>query len=101
MNEILVAIITGAVSLIGTVITVLLANKSTIAAMDKQSAVTDEAIKGQIGVIRQEIKALSDRVDKHNNLVERTYNLESRMDVADEKIKVANNRIKDLEDDKR
>ena len=99
MNEILVAIITGAVSLIGTVITVLMANKSTIAALDKQSAVNNEKIEGQIAVIQQEIQTLSDRVDKHNNLVERTYSLEKRADVTDEKIKVANKRIEDLEDD--
>ena len=88
MNEIMVAIITGAVSLIGTVITVLMANKSTIAALDKQSAVTDENIKGQINTIHAEIKALSDRVDAHNKIVERTYNLESRMKAVETVLEV-------------
>ena len=40
---------------------------------------------------------LSKRVDKHNNLVERTYKLEEQTVLQDEKIKVANNRIADLE----
>ena len=101
MNEIVVALIAGGVSLIGTVITVIMTSRQTIAALDKNSALADENIKGQIGIIQTEIKTLSDRVDKHNSLVERTYDLEARADVAEEKIKVANNRIKDLEDDRR
>lgn len=40
---------------------------------------------------------LTKRVDKHNNLVERTYHLEETMMVHDEKIRVANHRIEDLE----
>ena len=41
---------------------------------------------------------LTKRVDKHNNLVERTYHLEEDMSVTKEQIKVANHRIEDLED---
>ena len=40
---------------------------------------------------------LTKRVDKHNNLVERTYHLEEVMMLHDEKIRVANHRIQDLE----
>lgn len=40
---------------------------------------------------------LTKRVDKHNNLVERTYHLEEKITVHDEKIRVANHRIEDLE----
>ena len=40
---------------------------------------------------------LTRRVDKHNNLVERTYHLEETIMVHDEKIRVANHRIEDLE----
>ena len=40
---------------------------------------------------------LTRRVDKHNNLVERTYHLEEVIMVHDEKIRVANHRIGDLE----
>lgn len=40
---------------------------------------------------------LTKRVDKHNNLVERTYRLEEAIMIHDEKIRVANHRIEDLE----
>lgn len=96
-NGILVAIITAGVSLIGTIITVLAANRSTIDAMDKKSEVNDTKIQGQIDVIHQEIKTLSDRVEKHNSIIERTYRLEEKTTLQDEKIKVANHRIDDLE----
>ena len=83
MNEIVVALIAGGVSLVGTVITVIITSRQTIAALDKNSAVADENIQGQINTIHAEIKALSDRVDKHNNLIERTYALESKIAVLE------------------
>ena len=43
------------------------------------------------------IEQLEKKVDKHNNLVERTYRLEEEAHVLDEKVKVANHRIDDLE----
>ena len=43
------------------------------------------------------IAQLEKRVDKHNNLVERTYRLEEAQFLTEEKIKVANHRIDDLE----
>ena len=43
------------------------------------------------------IEQLEKKVDKHNNIVERTYELERRTDVQEEKIRVANHRIDDLE----
>ena len=88
MSEaVVVALITGGVGLIGTIVTVLTANRQTIAAMDKKSELSDEKIHGEIAVIKTEIKTLSDRVAKHNNLVERMYALEKRADVTDEKIR--------------
>ena len=83
MNEIVVALIAGGVSLVGTVITVIITSRQTIAALDKNSAVADENIQGQINTIHAEIKALSDRVDKHNNLIDRTYALESKVAVLE------------------
>ena len=46
---------------------------------------------------RQDIEALSQRVEKHNGVIERTYRLEDNDKLLEEKIKVANNRIADLE----
>ena len=40
---------------------------------------------------------LEEKVDKHNNVVERTYKLEELTALQEEKIKVANHRIEDLE----
>lgn len=84
-SEILVAIITAGVSLIGTVITVVMANKSTLSALSEQSKIADEKIQGQINVLQTEIQTLSTRVEKHNQMVERTYNLESRVAVLEAK----------------
>ena len=43
------------------------------------------------------LEQLEKKVEKHNNLVERTYRLEEQTALQEEKIKVANNRIGDLE----
>ena len=43
------------------------------------------------------IEQLEQRVNKHNNLIERTYKLEQVEAIHDEQIKVANHRIDDLE----
>lgn len=43
------------------------------------------------------IEKLEEKVDKHNQVVERTYKLEQEYSLLDEKIKVANHRIDDLE----
>jgi hypothetical protein len=48
-------------------------------------------------LISYRLEQLEQKVDKHNNMVERTYALERRADVMEEKQKVANNRIADLE----
>lgn len=98
MSEaVIVAVVSGLLTLIGTIITVVLSHRSTISTLEKNSEVADQAIKGEISVIKTEISALSARVEKHNNVIERTYALEQKAAVLDEKIKVANNRIRDLE----
>lgn len=43
------------------------------------------------------IEQLEKKVEKHNNLIERTYAIEQHNAVVDEEIKVANHRIEDLE----
>ena len=48
-------------------------------------------------LLEYRLSALEVKVDKHNNLIERTYELERRTDIQEEKIKVANHRIDDLE----
>ena len=81
MSEaVVVALITGAVSLIGTIITVLLANQKTNEALKISQAVTDT----KIDELTREVRA-------HNNFAQ-------RMPVIEEQIKVINHRIEDLED---
>ena len=43
------------------------------------------------------IEQLEKKVDKHNNIIERTFRLEENDRLLEEKIKVANHRIDDLE----
>lgn len=50
-----------------------------------------------IALIEYRLKELEQKVNKHNNLVERVYNLEKVADVYEEKMDVANHRIADLE----
>ena len=44
------------------------------------------------------LQQLEEKVNKHNNLVERMYKMEEKQMVMEEQIKVANHRILDLED---
>lgn len=64
------------------------------ATVQQQIALIEQKI--DIG-IEQKIDTLSERVDRHNNLIERTYKLEEVQKVHSEKISVANHRIDDLE----
>ena len=54
-------------------------------------------IQQHLALIDLKIQTLSDRVEKHNGVVERTYKLEQDSAVHTEQIKVANHRIEDLE----
>lgn len=75
MESIIVAVITGGLALVGTIVSNLVVHSKTI----------------------YRIEQLEKKQDKHNNLIERMYNLESKVDVMSEKIAVANHRIEDLE----
>ncbi len=44
------------------------------------------------------LEQLEKKVNKHNNLIERTYNLERQEAVMEEEIRVVNHRIDDLEE---
>lgn len=49
-------------------------------------------------LLSYKLDELTKRVDKHNNVIERTYKLEEMAAVHEEQIKVANHRINDLEE---
>lgn len=48
-------------------------------------------------LIMYRIEQLEKKVEKHNNLIERTFKIEEGVAILDEKIRVANHRIDDLE----
>ena len=52
---------------------------------------------GGLRLMSYRIEQLEKKVEKHNNLIERTYKLEEKTTLQDEQIKVANHRIADLE----
>lgn len=79
-ESIIVAIITGGLSLIGTIITVIVTNSKAQANMSKAQA-----------VLQTEVKELTREVREHNGFAK-------RMPVVEEQIKVANHRISDLEE---
>ena len=59
----------------------------------RQEAQNDKTI----ALIDYKLTELTKRVDKHNNVIERTYRLEETAAVRDEQLKVANHRLEDLE----
>lgn len=80
MSDALVGvIITGCLTLAGTIITVLVGNSKTNENIRINQAVTDT-----------KLDALTDEVKKHNNFAQ-------RMPVVEEQIKIINHRIDDLE----
>ena len=85
------AIIVAAVSLAGTVITVWAANRHTLAELDKKSELSDAKIDAKLerhhAVTDTKIDELTRKVEKHNNMTERTYQLEGRMNEVEHDIR--------------
>ncbi len=82
-DAIISALISGAVTMTGSVIAVIAASRKTDENLRISQAVTDE-----------KITELTREVREHNNFAR-------RMPVVEEQIKVINHRLADLEDDKR
>ena len=80
------ALITGIVAIVVCMVNNLCQSRAAKAQHDKT-----------IALINYKLEQLTERVDKHNNVVERMYKLEQQTEVQEEKIKVANHRIDDLE----
>ena len=79
MDSVIVAMITGGLSLAGTLAGSYFSQRKTSA------------------LIAYRLEQLEDKVDKHNKVVERTFKLEERMSLTEKDIRVANHRIDDLE----
>lgn len=78
-DGVIVAIISGVLTLVGTIITVLVGNSKTNENIRINQAVTDT-----------KLDVLTNEVKQHNNFAQ-------RMPVVEEQIKVINHRIEDLE----
>ncbi len=79
MTEIIVAVITGGLSLLGVVISNIMSNRKIENKIQISQAVTDT-----------KVEELTREVRKHNNFAE-------RVPVIEEQIRIMNHRIKDLE----
>ena len=84
------AIVVAVISLIGTVITVLAANRHTLTELDKKSELSDAKLDAKLerhqAVTDTKIDELTKKVEKHNQMIERTYQLEGRMNEAEHDI---------------
>lgn len=68
-----------------------------IRALQDELTDTKAVMQNKISIIEIKIDTLSEMVEKHNGVIERTYILEQKSAVQEEQIKVANHRIEDLE----
>lgn len=78
-EEIIVCLLSGFFTILGTIISVIASYKSMANQLDKRQAITDVKIEN-----------LTTAVNKHNNFAE-------RLPILEEKMKVANHRLDDLE----
>ena len=90
-DAVLVALITGGISIVGTIITVLAANRQTLPQMDKKSELSDIRLDAKLekhqAVTDTKIDELTRKVEKHNNLIERVYKLEGDVHEAQHDIR--------------
>ena len=98
MSEaVITALITGGLALIGTIVTVLAANKHTLAELDKKSELSDAKLDAKLerhqAVTDTKIEELTRKVEKHNNMIERTFQLEGRMNEAEHDINDLKGRV--------
>lgn len=86
METIIGAIISAAAAITVCIINANSQNKKILAEMDKHYALQ-----------AQRLKQLEEKVNKHNNLIERTYAIEQKLAVLDNRERVSEHRIEDLE----
>ena len=86
-DAVIVAIITGCISLLGAWLSARKSTQDMFAKLDKQSELSDAKLDKEIAVVKTEISSLSKRVNVHNNMIERMYKLEGRVDEAEHDIR--------------
>ena len=85
MISIVVALIIGGLSLLGTIYT-----------SKQQHSITIEEVKNEVSLIKKDIKNLEEKQDKHNSLIERVYNIEATLKVMDNREGGGGHRIDNL-----
>lgn len=85
-EAIIVAIVTGGLSLLGVVLTNRQAAKDIDAKLAERQSITET-----------KLNTLTEEVRKHNGFAERIPTVEGQLKLLDERIRVANHRIEDLE----
>lgn len=85
MISIIVALIIGGLSFLGTIYT-----------SKQQHSITIEEVKNEVSLIKKDIKNLEEKQDKHNSLIERVYNIEATLKVMDNREKLTEHRIDNL-----
>lgn len=86
METIIAAVISACAAIIVCIINSNAQNKKMIAEMDKHNELQ-----------AYQIKELTEKVSRHNHVIERVYKLEHEDGIEKEQIKVINHRIEDLE----
>ena len=81
---------------IGAVVSVIV-GLITIYTFIRTNAKNQDEMDSKIKIVQNDIKHLSDRVERHNGVVERTYKLEQSVAVMEEEIKVEQHRMSDVE----
>lgn len=104
MDTIIGSVITGVLALIGVIYTTRKTNQVTLTQIKNELTVARTETNGTIDLVKKDITVLQDNlmdldnhVKEHNNLVVRLYEVEKSVELLDDRIKVANHRIKDLE----
>lgn len=92
-DGVIAALITGAISLVGIIVTAVISQHRMMDTLDKQSQLADARLEKAQAITDTKLEELTREVREHNNFAR-------RIPVLEEQIKVANHRIADLEADK-
>lgn len=95
-DAIIVAIITVSANLVVTLVSAAVQTKNFLEKLRAESEMSDTKLEAKLerfqAVTNEKIDELSRRVEKHNQIVERTYALEEKVGRHDEKIKTLFNK---------
>jgi len=89
-DAVVVALVAGGLSVFAEIIIAVIANKTTMKELEKQSALADARLEKAQAITDTKLDELTREVREHNNFAK-------RVPVLEEQIKVANHRIEDLE----